>query len=351
MEGLIPPELASRIERHRVALNASFDACRARHPRIDADDVLLAFASLAETAGAALADRPDAIDALIEPLFAISLELAGSGGRLPGLEAHLGRFIALFPHAVSREPDRLLRDAANAYRRMHARDDRMPDRWHHIMTGLSPLDPSPDEVRRFGAIAAWRAGMADFRDAALGALAACGPDAAARLIGVSDKPGVADPAAFAATLARDPWADPAALATGSPQPRACFAAAGGFAAFGGPFAAPPAVYALDGAPMAHDGARCYEIIADRFGAHLAPAGTAPGAPVRPDPSVVVGPSAIVANDCSIALRDIVPVDARRPVPDLAALPISGAAFDGNAVYLATPLSYRVLIIGIPGGIA
>jgi len=346
--GLIPPDLASRVERHRVALNAAFAAHRAGHPRIDADGVLRAFASLAETARAALADRPDAIDALIEPLFAISLELAGPRGRLPGLEAHLGRFIALVPHAVSREPDRLLRDAANAYRTLFARCVSAPERWTALMAGTSRLAPTPDELRRYGAIAAWRAGLAEFRQAAIASIGASGSDAVRALLGISDNVAMPDPAAFAAALADNPWADPAALAAGSAQPRACFAAIGGFSAFGGVFAAPPVVFAQDGVALAHDGTRCFEIIADRFGAHFAPAGAAPGDRIAPDPSVVVGPSAIVAHGISIALRDIAPVDPNHPLPDLPVVPVRGSAFDGHAVYLTTPLSYRVFVVGIAG---
>jgi hypothetical protein len=65
---------------------------------------------------------------------------------------------------------------------------------------------------------------------------------------------------------RDPWTDPRQPHIPGQPGLAIVARVGGFRGFGGPFLAPPEVFALDGQLYAFDQAACWSLHADCFGA-------------------------------------------------------------------------------------
>jgi len=150
----------------------------------------------------------------------------------------------------------------------------------HQVAGLpsARADGFVDELIRFGGtiddldlffdggrILAWKAGLTRLRETALGLLATLPARHVTGILGLpGDRP--VDSATIGRNLRAWPWLQPALAAADQPDLTiARVARVGGFIGLGGPFAAPPVVFAADGRILAHDRERCLELVADRFG--------------------------------------------------------------------------------------
>ena len=265
---------ARALERRREWFNTRFAMARFELRRLDGDALLDFLRERADPiVDAAFAADPgadeQALDRVIDALFEAALELVGRDlvARAPLVTESWSALLPRAAHLLRREPTRVTRSISNA---VYGLTDELSESatrdWMHTMTDLAPRFETVDPWLACGCVAAWRAGLAHYREGALDACRALGSDVVARLLGVDADTGAE---ALVEAMAADPWFDPARSAAGDRKP-AVVALAGGFRGFGGPFQAPPVVERRGGGLFAVDGERCFRLHADVYGAVLRP---------------------------------------------------------------------------------
>jgi hypothetical protein len=344
------------LARRRDDCNRTFEACRSRYPAIDGEAFLAVFSPLAGVAlgsVSALCRRPgaveqDAVETAVMGLYQAVLDLAGRGRLREGeggaqLERLLRSLIVSFPRALAGDPGRFIRSVDSALRTVAGHAPNSRERWEAALLRLAPLDLDLPALLCGGLVAAWLAGLAQYREAAIAALRTLPPDAVRLTFGIAiaeDRIG-----AFAGIMAADPWADPAAAATGDRRTTPGITMTGGFTGFGGTFDRPPLLSVADGTVVCVCGDRCFRLAADRFGTAVLPdpAHDASNLPVNAA-ATRVRDGRVTLGGMTIDLRPAVPLDGIA-APQLEGLPVSSAAFDGTTLYLTSHRSYQVFIIG------
>ena len=195
------------------------------------------------------------VTALVEVLFDLGLTggrrgLIGQTEATP-FEVALSTQLPRFPLDA---PRRMVISLGNAYDRLrNALSEATATHW---LTALADVATVVPNVLEAGLILAWTHGLAEAREAALASLERLAPAVRQRLVGVEQVD--ADPGRRFAPLDAENALGPPAVIT----------RLGGFLGFGGPFASPPEVRALDGHLYATDGEVVREIFADVYGARL-----------------------------------------------------------------------------------
>ena len=270
---LIAGPLAEALERGRERFNARFALAkrldRNLEPAAFAEHLRLRVAPIVDAVSAAL---PGKVDTVAEALYDLSLELfshdcLGPTSRSPAMGEVWGSLLPSIPSLLSKEPLRLAAALSNgAHTLASVPGARLAD-WVGLMHGLASRTQDVDAYLKAGQVAAWRCGMAHYREGALRVLADL-PDSLARAA-------LALPPDFAAgreqllEVLSDRWRRPETAGQPcSPKGLALVARAGGFRGFGGPFLAPPEVFTLHGTLYAFDAEACWSLHADLFGTTL-----------------------------------------------------------------------------------
>ncbi len=253
--------------RFRKVLEARRDGLNARFRRLGSARKPSAFLAYLSRTVDPLVDAAgdDAADAVALALF--DLGLAGMGTGLVGedapsaFERSLLELLPGFRPHFPREVGMLVRALGNAWARL-AREVG-PERagwWMSTLAAAAPQCPTRQVLFDVGLVLSWRAGLAEARAAALQRTLALDPPFRAWLFGA---------AAIDPSPARR-FAPPGSTAPLGPV--AIVGRVGGFVGFGGPFAAPPRVFAAGDRLLATDGHAVAEVHADVYGARLCPAG-------------------------------------------------------------------------------
>ena len=217
-------------------------------------------------------------EAVSDALVELSLALAARGrlGSSGAVADGLRRLLPAIPDLVAAEPRRLPVAVVNALHHLDFSPTGDPSGWVDTMLELRMHTAGVPEFLDAGAVAAWRRGLAQLRDAAL-ATAATLPEQLVRV--ALDMTSTVD----VARLAADPWLDPTLIGRdGSGLLLA--RRVGGFRGFGGSFRRPPTVSTTDGRWYASDGEDAWRVHADRFGVSLGrvvamPAGSSENGPL------------------------------------------------------------------------
>lgn len=167
---------------------------------------------------------------------------------------------------VAEDPSRVLPAVCNALYNLTATLDANPDQWLDDMERMATACRNADEFLKCGKVAAWRAGLAHFREGAIDAAKTL-TETLAR-VSLSAPLHVPLPALFE-RLGRDPWFNPgntddAEHEAGSRLRTVC--RAGAFRGFGGLFPEPPLVAPSGEHFLVKSGSECWLLIADIFGA-------------------------------------------------------------------------------------
>jgi len=287
MAGVIVGPLATYLEDHRDVSNAAVALARRAHPRFDPS---LFGAALADVAAPVLehvmmspahiggtSDRAD-IDRLCGALFDVSLQLvAGTGLSAEVNQAWSALLPALAP-VVLVDPRRALTLITNAADTLARTPGARPEQWCALVAASAPHLRSLVELERVGQVAAWRSGMAAYRDGALAIAATLSVPQLAAVLQVET--------AGLERLRLDPWYLPqmngSSLGPGTPSKSQSPASptdvvrVGTFRGLGGAFQRPPVV-ALDdrGRLVASDGEERWFVMADAFGSAVVRAGGNP----------------------------------------------------------------------------
>ncbi|MGI4730172.1 MAG: hypothetical protein ACRYFW_00310 [Janthinobacterium lividum] len=311
--------LAEALAAARPALNARVAAARKAQPGFDANAVGAIVRGALDPVVAAVAEAApgrvaEVVAAGFEMIVAlVAQRLIGPGARRPVVDRLWAEVAPAYAALVAERPVATLGRLTNAALRLDAAAGVRVEEWLRAMRALAPLLDA-DTLAPAGQVAAWRAGMAHYREGALRAADAL-PDAVA----LAATGATGSWAEVRARLAADRWWTPA----GGAGP----VSFGGFAGLGGPFAEPPEIAAAADGFLVRSGERHGLLVADACGATLHPASADEFAAAVRTPGPRVGPAGIEAGDRTIAV-DL-------PTEGLVAVAI------GHSVGVASPFSHFV----------
>jgi hypothetical protein len=336
----INPAFAAMLESERDSLNQRF-ALRQRagakidgpafehHLRTTVNELVSGVAQL----------LPERSRAVTNALFDISLDLFSAG--LLGTtvkHSHVNRaWREVLPRVallLARDPRRVAGCLSNAVDHLASFPAARPDEWIEIMGDLSPHCESVPNWLDAGKIVAWRAGLVQYREAALRLAKQLPWQLATRCVGTPTETTESDWHSRLDRLESDRWFSPSAheLTNGKPA-LSVVRTIGGFRGFGGPCQALPRVTASNGALFVSDGLSHWELRADVFGTlwHRIPT------PV-PRPS-----SAPMQQNIAIDSRGhVVWGEAKHQFPELA--DANSYASDGQTLAVTLPTSFHVFLV-------
>lgn len=312
LENDLPPiqgPFAGVLERHRPRFNAAFAGARRSLRGLDSasfsDHLIHRTAPLVErVAASSKTDTTDAVDAVSIALYDLSLELfvkgiLGGPDRYPTASRAWTDLFPAIAGFIATAPRRTPAAVVNALCNLSAEKGVDADRWLDAMTALARLCPDGETFLRAGQVAAWRWGMAHYRE---GALPLCHDLPTTVVAAILDLPEGSDAAYVKAVLAHlsaDPWYDPAILPDRQHKTLARVGGVGGFRGFGGVFLNPPrAMTGPDGRIYLSDSEATFVLHADRFGATLHRAGAAKAKPTNNSPFSIDAEGKVRRNGAS-----------------------------------------------------
>ena len=227
---------------------------------------------IAPAVDAAAALRPETagwvLDALLERSLQLTvLKVLGPGAREPVIAGGWRRLLPALPSLLAAEPAALSAAVVNALHRLAATEGARPEAWTATMLRAGSRCANLTAFLDAGLVAAWRAGLAHYRDAALDRARRMDQDLARIVLGLDDVDADALPRLLAG-VAADPWRSLEESREGPwGDPRlALVGRLGAFRGFGGLFPVPPGVTERQGALLAWSGGGCWRIFADCYGA-------------------------------------------------------------------------------------
>ena len=311
--------LAARRERY----NQQFRLARHHARGLDPAEFL---AHLRDVVGpivdAVHADPEPVCDALVE----LSLAMAHRGrlGTSGAVADGLRRLLPAIPDLVAAQPRRLPVAVVNSLHHLEVSPTGDPAGWIDTMLELRHHAADVPEFLDAGAVAAWRRGLAQLRDAAL-ATAARLPERLVR-VALATKSTV-----DIKRLAADPWLDPR-LTEHAGDVLLLARRVGGFRGFGGTFRRPPTVSTSDGRWYASDGEDAWRVHADRFGVSLGRVLEMPAGPGDVGPLVLKAGGIVSDTTTGAALE----------LPELA--DATSWASAGGTLAATTPWTHGILFV-------
>jgi hypothetical protein len=273
VENLIDGPLAQALEAGRPRFNALFAQARRHTPMLDP----AAFAGflrshLAPVIAAVAPLAPDRLGEVVDVLYEFALELVGKdfGVRYPAVLQGWDRLLRTLPRHLAGAPRRFAGSVTNALYNLSVTPGARPLEWLDVMTHLGTRCDDVDALLAAGTVAAWRAGLAHFRDGALEACRKLDPVVACLALGRRDALNRIALAVVLNRLRDDPWLSVAEAGAdnGDKKMLRIVARVGGFRGFGGSFLTPPTVAGADGHIHIADAESCWLLCADRYGATL-----------------------------------------------------------------------------------
>lgn len=197
----------------------------------------------------------------------LAASLLGPESKLPIIATVWEQLLPELTTLVAREPLRVAGCMSNAIVQIAHQRGTRPLAWLESMQRVASHCESIEQLLTAGRIAAWQAGMVQYRPAALAAAPELATPLAALALGIDGgTPSEALKAAFS-RMAGDPWLTcEAALGAPAASPTLRLVAqAGAFRGFGGVFMRPPVVMARDGQLIVSDGLMQWKMLADAYG--------------------------------------------------------------------------------------
>lgn len=267
------PAFVQALKAQRDALNARY-ALRVRSgAKIDSDSFLdHLHQRVAPLVEAVNAEWPGRVPATVSALYEASLDLfagslLGPSAKLPELDRVWMDLLPANLRLLACEPVGIVGCLCNAAFQVAQQRGTRLDQWLARMQAALPICDSLARVLEVGQVAAWQAGMAQFRSAALEVAQRLPTNLAAPSLGLS---GDLSPQTLTTAMKRlqaNPWLTVSAAMEGKavPQQLKCVGQAGSFTGFGGDFARPPVTTCSAGRLLATDGRSTWQLIADAYG--------------------------------------------------------------------------------------
>lgn len=271
MEKLITGALAEALRRGRDRYNTKYAYARRSRPTLDAeafkDHLRHTVEPIAEAVHTA---APGRVDAAVEVLYDLSLELVGkeffgAQSRYPAIVEGWSHLFMTLPHLLAAEPRLFVGAVTNALYNLSIVPDARPALWIREMAKIGQSCRDVAEFLEAGKVVAWRSGLPHYRDGALVSCRSLEPALARAALGMNGDMPLDE---VVERMKRDPWFDPATAGQnkqGEMQLRVV-RRAGAFRGFGGLFPLPPVVAASDNEFIVLDTESNWLLTADVFGA-------------------------------------------------------------------------------------
>jgi hypothetical protein len=327
----VSPEFATLLEAKRESFNRRFEHRRRGGAPLDGAAFLSHLLEVVQPVVSAVASTfPERSAAVLDALYDASLDLfaeglLGPGAKLPALREVWTELLPAGVPLLARDPVALTGCLCNAMYQVASQTGTQPTVWLERMKAALPKCQSSAEVVDAGVVAAWRAGMPQYREAAL--------EAAERLKASIATEALGFPVSHIPALKRDRWFHPDTHGLTPAVPEAValrrVGTVGGFTGFGGPFSRPPQVQTVGDVLFALAEERCWRIVADAFGVWFqrVPRNTA-----KPEGL----PRGVAVKDGTIRWGK-----ASLPRPELAEF--NSAACDGATLAVTIPTSHQVFL--------
>jgi hypothetical protein len=261
--------LAKALERKRAHYNALFAEARQRNLELEPADLVLHLKGRVAPIFAALPElSPEAQDRVLDVLYKASLELLTR--RLLGNQARgsINRvWEALLPRVaplIAVAPRRVVAALSNAAFNLDQELSARPEQWLASMVAVAPHCSDLETLVAAGQVAAWRAGLPQFRTNALALCGAFSPELCALLLAGADTAQIPVGVNAIERLQSRRFVYP----NGDGLALTLLGSLGGFSGFGGQFSTPPTLLQVDGTLIAQDHESAWEVHADCFGALL-----------------------------------------------------------------------------------
>lgn len=332
------PAFAEALRVERESLNQRFTLRQRTGARIDEQAFQQHLRTTVNSLVALIADgHAERVRAVVNAVFDASLDLFAAGllgpvTKHPHVRDAWREVLPHAAHLLARDPARVVGGLSNGADHVAAHSSGRPAEWIAIMRNVSEKCDSVPHWLDAGKVAAWRAGMVQYRSAALRIarelpwkIAACTVGA----IGVTSETGWQQ---CLGRLETDRWYAPAAVSAHEQLLR-IVATTGGFRGFGGPCLRPPTATANQDGLFVSDGEGVWHLLADAFGTcwQRVPSFPASTAALRRD-----------AN-CGIDVRGRVLWDGAAHVFDELAEP-SSLACDGQTLAVTLATSHHVFLL-------
>jgi hypothetical protein len=268
----IHPALAEVLRSDRESLNQRFALRQRAGAKIDDQAFQGHLRTTINDLVAAVADvLPERVRAVVNGLFDVSLDLFAAGllGRTtkhPHVQAAWQEVLPQATRLLARDPTRVAGCLSNGADHLAAHSAARPAEWIERLRDVSPLCDSVPQWLDAGKVAAWRAGLVQYRDAALRIVRQLPWKIAATCVSAPDNLTEAEWRQQLDRLEADRWFAPAIDKATGPSPALRIARTiGGFRGFGGPCLRPPKASAIDGRLFVSDGDATWQLLADAFG--------------------------------------------------------------------------------------
>ena len=328
---------AQALAANRARFNAKFAEARHFKPKLNAD----AFAEhlrsvVAPIVEAVARQNPAATTETVETLYDLSLDLIaeeflGPASRYPAINEGWKTVLPSLPHHLASAPQAVISAITNALYNLSLEPSARPGGWMKLVLELAPLCPDVDSLLKAGQVAAWRSGLAHYRQGALDVCRALDEKIARAALGLpsSDTQPLT---AIIDQLQANPWVRPGSNLQSLISNLQIVARVGAFRGFGGLFIEPPVVWAADDHFVVSDGEGTWLLAADVFGATFHRAG------LKAPPAKTGSPFTITKAG-NVALGKVT-----RAFPELA----NANSFAATQTTLAvtTPLSHAVCLIAL-----
>jgi hypothetical protein len=283
------------------ALQAERDALNARFEQRLLDGVRIghqAFLRHLRDAVAPLVDRvqavlPERARSVVVPLFDVSLDLfsaalLGPEAKSPWVECVWHEVLPAATRLLARDPRQVTGCLCNAAVQIANQRGTRPQRFLDRMRQVAPACQSLQELLQAGAVAAWQAGMVQYRPAALAAVGTLPNPAAAAALGLSESTAPQELRTVTERLSRQKWLTVEAAARPAIRPTlAHVATAGAFSGYGGVLHRPPLVRVEGHKLLVNDGRSQWELLADAYGVWFSRTAEAPETKPSPRPDAEV----------------------------------------------------------------
>jgi hypothetical protein len=289
----IHPALAEALRADRQSLNERFALRLRAGARIDTP----AFGQHLQTTVSELIAGvakvcPERVRAVVSALFDISLDLFAAGLMGPNLRhPHVvDAWRHVLPKAtnlLAADPLRVAGCLSNAADHLAASPSGRASEWIELMGKLSPHCACVSGWLDAGKVIAWRAGLVQYRSAALRLARQMPWKLAARCFDNPDDMSESDWSRQLDRLQIDRWFSPVAgKAAEASRPLAIVRVTGGFRGFGGPCLGPPTATANGDRLIVSDGHATWQLLADVFGTlwHRVPTSPTDSGPSRITPN-------------------------------------------------------------------
>jgi hypothetical protein len=341
----IHPALAEALRADRESLNQRFAQRQQAGAKIDE----LAFQQHLRTTVNELVTGvangfAERVRAVVNALFDVSLdlfaaELLGTTTKHSHVSAAWREVLPRATNLLARDPQRVAGCLSNAVDHLAAQPSARPSEWIELMCDVSPHCVSVSQWLEAGKVVAWRAGLVQYRSAALRLARELPWKLAARCVGKTcfcGDPGDATEANWHERLERlenDRWYSPVGNdATQASRSLRLVRTTGGFRGFGGPCLRPPTVTAADGGLFVSDGDATWQLLADLYGTLWQRVATLPA-------STAAG----VTQKIAIDARGHIAWDPT--AHDFAELADAGSfACDGQTLAVTLPTSHHVFLL-------